>query len=348
MKTLLLKSLIILLVVFTSCNGDDEAAPRGAYDNGVIVTNEGNFGSANSSVTFYDRKSGETDQTIFQTVNNVSPLGDVLQSAASNQGLIYLVVNNSNKVEVVNAFTFESEYTMSGLQQPRYVAFMNGKGYLTQWVSFSDPGVVTVFDPETGDKESNIEVGFSPEAIVAINNKLYVTEAFGNQLHIVDLDDDNTVSTLTIGDGASEMVVDGDNNIWIACEGGTDENFEPLDNGSIYHIDTQTDQIATTIDVNTNYEGELAVSGNGQSVFFFLDNSVFTFDISNISLGDPLFTVSEATSLYSIGVHPGSDIIYVADSKGFSDDGEVFRYDMNGDLIDSFTTGVGPNGFLFN
>jgi len=40
--------------------------------------------------------------------------------------------------------------------------------------------------------------------------------------------------------------------------------------------------------------------------------------------------------------------IYVAEGGDFSSDSEVYVYSLTGALLDTFSAGVGPNGFYFN
>ncbi|MEM6829514.1 MAG: DUF5074 domain-containing protein [Bacteroidota bacterium] len=327
-------------------------APLGQYENGVLVINEGNFSDGDGSVTYYNRTSGELDQTIFQSVNEAPALGDVIQSGLSFNGLTYLIANNSNKVEVVNSFTFEGQFTMTDVALPRYMTVANGKGYLTEWVAFGAEGKVAVFNLATGEIEDELPVGNLPEAIVFANNKLFVTEAFGNSLYIIDLTNTSSITTLTLGNGTSQMVLDANNNLWVACSGGSDINFNPLNDGSLYRINTTSNEVELAIELNTNYGGKIATNSSRNTIYFYVGNSIFEIDaLTDPNLSEsltPLFTVSEAISLYGIGVDPVTDIIYVGDSKSFLDDGEVFRFESNGSLIDSFQTGRGPNGFLFN
>lgn len=347
MKQILFRSLLILSIALASCSDDDDPAPRGQYDDGVLVINEGNFQEGDGSVTYFNRASLEVEQTIFQTVNQEPALGDIIQSGASFNGLTYLVVNNSNKVEVVNSFTFESQFTMSEVQLPRYMTIANGKGYLTEWVAFGTDGKVSIFNLETGVIEEEVIVGGSPEDIEFLNNKLYVTEAFSsNALYVIDLENNNSIDTLFLGNGTNQMLLDEGNSLWVACSGDSDTG------GSLYKIDTSSDEVELTIELNTIYAGKIVTNAARNIIYFYVGNSVFSVNTSiapNANANEtPLFTVSEATSLYGIGVDPTTGVVYVGDSKGFLDDGEVFRYSADGSFIDSFKVGRGPNGFLFN
>ncbi len=347
MKQFLLKSLLLLSIVFVSC-GDDDSVPLGEYENGVFVVNEGNFLEGDGSITYYGRTTGTIDQTIFSGVNDAS-LGDVVQSMYVNDGLTYLVVNNSNKVEVVNSYTFESELTISDVLLPRYMTVSGDKGYLTEWVSFSDVGRVSVVNLTTGDIESQISVGSGAEDVEVVGNKIYVTNNFEGTMSIVDMANDNSATKLTLTSGPGEMVVDKNGDIWVTCRGGFNADFSPANNGALYKINTQTDEIESTFSFDVNYTAKIAIDPTLDKVYYFIGKSVYAHDVDNTSLStEPLFEVSDATSVYGIGVDPETGVIYVGDSKSFLEDGEVFRYDANGTFLDSFQVGRGPNGFGFN
>ena len=73
--------LIIILSagLLISCQNDsiNPNIPIGLYDNGYFVTNEGNFGTGNGSVSFID-ESGLVSNNVFEQTNSFS-LGDVVQ-----------------------------------------------------------------------------------------------------------------------------------------------------------------------------------------------------------------------------------------------------------------------------
>src|SRR5687768_18408442 len=92
------------MVFFSSCDNDDEK-PKGEFSSGVLVLNEGNFTEADGTVSHFDRTSAQVKQDVFGSVNNGKALGSVVQSLTVDGDLTYVVVNNSNKVEVVNSHT---------------------------------------------------------------------------------------------------------------------------------------------------------------------------------------------------------------------------------------------------
>src|SRR5437899_2952405 len=96
-------ALLATIIFLSSCQHKDVI--KGKYQSGVLVTNEGGFGSANGDVTYYN-SNGSLQQAIFKAVNG-SFAGDVLESIAIDGDAGYLVLNGSNKIEVIDNNTFQ-------------------------------------------------------------------------------------------------------------------------------------------------------------------------------------------------------------------------------------------------
>src|SRR5688572_11089757 len=111
----------LLIISFASCKKDDTQV-NNSYDfsEGVFIANEVNFQSANSSVSYYNPENQSVLTDAFSHVNNRS-LGDICQSITKINNKIYIVVNNSGKIEICNPVTFASISTISGFTSPRYM-----------------------------------------------------------------------------------------------------------------------------------------------------------------------------------------------------------------------------------
>ncbi|MEA3316518.1 MAG: hypothetical protein U9R54_01010 [Bacteroidota bacterium] len=126
--------LLSLAIIFfaSSCDNDDNVI-KGEFVNGVFISNEGNFGAGNGSISFYSVKGDSVSNNIFSKLNN-RPLGDVVQSVKVFDNNAYIVVNASNKVEVVKYNDFVENGVITELSQPRYFAGISSdKAYVTQW-----------------------------------------------------------------------------------------------------------------------------------------------------------------------------------------------------------------------
>jgi YVTN family beta-propeller protein len=332
---------------FSSCE-DDESKPIGQYEAGTFVVNEGNFQRSNSSVSNINASGDEVTNDLFKTANGGLALGDVAQSMTIDGDLAYVVVNNDNKIEVVNVNTFASSYTIAGLKQPRYFTTFNGKGYVTEWANYGDPGRVSVIDLQSHAVTTSIVTDYGAEHIIEARGNLYVSNTFSNTVSVINPATEKVTKTFEVGEGPGIFVVDQQQKLWVLCGGGSDDNYEPLNNGKLVQIDPATNAVVKTIELNTNTNGKLAINNAGTQLLYAKGKSVYKVNITDtMAPSAPLLTESTAVSFYGIGIDPDTDIIYVADSKGFQGNGTVYRYTLTGTAINNVTVGVGPSCFVF-
>ena len=85
----------LAITVLSSCKKDniDDIYVAGNYEDGYFVTNEGNFGTGNGSISFVDEY-GAVENNVFASINSFA-LGDVVQSMNIINDNAYIVVNNS-------------------------------------------------------------------------------------------------------------------------------------------------------------------------------------------------------------------------------------------------------------
>ena len=167
---------LMLTAIMTSCEEEDKNTdpPANYNSEGVYIINEGGFMAGNASVSYLNLENMAMTGDIFQSVNGF-PLGDVAQSMTINNGKGYIIVNNSQKVEVVNLTDFTLQATVSGFSGPRYMAVWNNKGYVTDW--FSDE--VKVVDLGSNTIIKSIPAGTGPEHLCIASNKVYVANIGG-------------------------------------------------------------------------------------------------------------------------------------------------------------------------
>ena len=144
----LILALLLSAMTAVSCKKDNNTEPAAAastYSNGVFITHEGAFQGNNASVSFYGKGNGKLSNDIFNTVNS-RPLGDVVQSMTIHNGKGYILVNNSQRVEVVNISDFKSSGVFN-LPSPRYaVGITNDKLYVSDWGATGMEGSIKVIN----------------------------------------------------------------------------------------------------------------------------------------------------------------------------------------------------------
>jgi hypothetical protein len=340
---------VFSVLIVQACENNDEAIPVGEYTNGVFISNEGNFGSSNSSLSYYNRETKEVQNQIFETVNN-RPLGDVFQSFYFHNNQGFLVVNNSNKVEVVDANTLVSVGVIEdGLANPRYFTASGSKGYITNWGNFDenfqlDQSFVAVMDLNTRQIQKNINTGPGTENIAIVNNKLFASNSFTNTLSIINLNTEEVEVTLELASSPGVILGDREGNLWVLCSG----DYEAL-NGKIFVINPADNSIEKEIDLEINPSGKFAVNQQGDTFYYTSGRSVYKISINDNSAPTSSFITENnlVGNFYGLEVDPQSNIIYASDNAGFTGNGKVFRYQPDGSLIDNFNVGIGPNGFWF-
>jgi YVTN family beta-propeller protein len=328
--------------LIASCD-DPETDTKGNFETGVFVVNEGNFNDADGTVSFFNLADKNVTLDLFGSVNSGRALGDVVQSMALTGDEAYVVVNNSNKVEIVNANTFEAIHTLTGVKLPRYFTAANGKGYLTEWVSFEDPGRVSVIDLATHEVLETITTDFGTENIIYTSNKLFVSNSFTNTITVINPVTNKVVNTLEVQSSPGEFVVDSQNKLWVICGG----NYEGND-GALVQLDPVEEAVVKTVPLPINVPAKMATDATKSFLYYYKGKSVYKISIAATAApADAWLTVNAATNLYSIGIDDEAGLIYLSDSKNFSGNGTAYRYTLDGAFVDTFGVGRGPNGFVF-
>lgn len=103
----------LAITVLASCKKDniDDIYVAGNYEDGYFVTNEGNFGTGNGSISFVDEY-GAVENDVFASINSFA-LGDVVQSMNIINDNAYILVNGSSKIEVASVSSKYSDNKFS-------------------------------------------------------------------------------------------------------------------------------------------------------------------------------------------------------------------------------------------
>ncbi|NHN27748.1 hypothetical protein FIA58_018860 [Flavobacterium jejuense] len=353
-----LKKLYLLAFIsstlFFSCSSDDDVTREealGAYENGIIVLNEGNFGTDNSEISFVSNDFSIVKNNVFNTVNTALALGDTGQDIGFYNNLAFIVLNNSQKIEVVDRYTMIHVATISsGLINPRYITFANGKGYVTNW---GDGGSTTddyiaVVDLTNYVVSSTIPVVEGPERILHNNNKLYVAHkggyGQGNSVSVIDLSN-NSVVSVTVGDvpNSLELV---DNSLYVLC-GGAPSWSATETTGELVKINILDNTTESKVFNGMVHPSNLDFESN--NFYYTIDSKIYKMGLSDVELPNAeLFSTENqgAYGIYSFAVN--NDKIYIGDAKDYSSNGEVYAYSLTGTLLNSFIVGVSPSGIYFN
>src|SRR5690606_27999861 len=145
---------------------------------------------------------------IFKTVNG-KDLGDVAQSLIMHGDYAFVVVNNSNTIEVVNKKTFKSVYTITeGLSTPYYATISNDKLYVT---SLYNP-TVSVYNAKTFAFIKTIDLNYPSTNIVTANNYVYAANGFysdGKLIEVIDPSSDTNTFDIAFDNAINGITSNG-------------------------------------------------------------------------------------------------------------------------------------------
>jgi len=353
-------SLLLIAVTFgmftvTSCTDDPIPAPAGPVtpvdttgtdtvvdilSSPVYISCEGGFGANNASLSKYNKDSMTVVNSVFADINGFM-LGDVFQSISKGESSLFLTVNNSANVELVDPITIESQSVVTGLGSPRFtLQVSNDKAYVSQIFT----NEVAIVDLNTSTVSGAIDVGGWSEGMLMYNGLVYITQNDGNQVKVFDPATDLEVTSITVTSGPKDIVIDANENIWVLGS-SYDADFNVVD-AVVTHISTVDNTVLGVYDIPQpwSYTLRLAIDGEGDDLYI-LNNDVYHMEINDSSISSsPIITNGQVN--YGLGVDPSSGDIYLG-AGDFTNSGTVYRYDESGVELDQFTVGVAPNGFFF-
>ncbi|MDD2243231.1 MAG: hypothetical protein PHR13_01260 [Dysgonamonadaceae bacterium] len=319
----------------------------------LLILSEGGMGLNNSTLALFDLRSNFKDLDYFQTTNNRG-LGDTANDILKYGSKIYLVINGSSVIEIINVENGKSlkqiplKTTDGKSKQPRSIAAYGGKVYIT---SFDD--TVTRIDTTLLSVDANITVGQDPEGICIKNNKIYVANSGG--LNFMSGDYDKTVSVINlqsfkeekkieVGMNPNKIYADSEGDIYVNIRGNyTSEPaaFKKI-TPSTGVVSTIENVVATEF-VLVNDKAYILLSEWGKP------SVIKVYDCLSEKLTTETF-ISDGTVIdngYKINVDAFSGDVYV-NTSDFISAGSTFCFDKNGKLkfkLDK--VGLNPCGIVF-
>ncbi|MGE5313828.1 MAG: YncE family protein [Acidobacteriota bacterium] len=356
MKNISSVLLLFLLLAVGGCKKDNTIVDPGVSigtSQVVYVVNEGNFNKANASLTLFIPDSNKTYQDVFASVNQRN-LGDVGNDMVVWGSYGFIVVNNSQKIEVVSLDNLKSIGTIAipGSKSPFKVAiFSDAKGYVTNLYDNS----VTVFNPMSfAIVKDRIPVGVNPQGIAVCNGKVYVCNSgYGadSTVSVIDPSTDTVVKTIVVGKSPSEIAVDSQNKLIVKCDGVSsypDPQKESA--GSIVRIDPATNAVIGTLALplaTYDHPSKMAVTATGFA-FIKVKTGIMKIATTTMSVVNAAFIPMSSFSVNGMAFENAKNRLYVADAMDYVSAGTVTLYDgTSGSVVTTFKTGIIPGTIAF-
>ena len=352
-------ALFILLsaVHFSACRTPElgEDAPlslteEGYLENGVFITNEGQFQVSSGTVSYYNKASGAVAYKLFRQKNN-RDLGNVVQSMTLVDSFAYIVVNNANRVEKVNAKDFRELAQIQGLEQPRYfLPISNQEAYISQWGLDGLTASLAILDLSTNQITGTISTAKGAEQLtLASDGRVYLSCVGGysqeNKVQVFNTSTHYLDREYTVLYAPNSLVEDKNGMIWVACRGHLPYSTTGIQDtlaGGLIKIDPSSNTASIILEFEKGKGAQhLCTNRDKNQLYFTSDGGIWTCNLNGTELNRIV-----AGSFYGLGIDPYTDLLYATVYEGLSN-ARVNRYELAGTFKDSFTAGVFANGFVF-
>lgn len=332
----------LLLVSCVKDKPNDIMQPEVSFGSGykVFVTNEGNFGINNASVSMYEINNSQIVSDIYKTQNNNTSIGDVCQSMSKINNKYYIAVNNSGKIAVVNTSDFKLISNITGLQSPRFILPVTfSKAYVSDLYSNS----ISIIDLNTNTKTGSIPCSGWTEQMVLIYNKAFVTNNKSNYTYVINTITDQITDSIYVGKFGGSIVIDKDSKIWVLSNGETSTSTV----GKLSRINPITLQIELSLSFGlADSPGNLCINAT-KDTLYFLNTNIYRMNINSSALPSSAFITSSANTFYGLGVSDKDYHIYVSDAIDYIQKSSILVYSPNGTLKTSFKAGINASSFYF-
>lgn len=384
MTTMKLKYLLLPMLLFAAalagCREDEVVVPA-EYEpipdapatdtdiRGFYLVNEGNMGSNKCTLDYYDYLTGVYARNIYaeRNPNVVKELGDVGNDIGIYGSKLYVVVNCSHKVEVLDA---RSGVRIGQVDIPncRYVRFHRGKAYVSSYVgpvqlgADAPKGAVYQVDTLSLAITGQVTVGYQPEEMETVGDNMYVANSGGyrapeydNTVSVIDLAGMRQVELIPVGINLHRVRKDRYDRLWVTSRG--DRLSRP---SRLYVMDripgTDRMEVTDTLPVACS---NMAIHGN--LLYFYAaewsdltSSNTISYGIIDIRTKEVVSTnfITDGTEReiampYGIAVHPETGDIYLTDAKNYVSSGTLYCFDSQGRKKWSVRTGDIPTAIAF-
>ncbi|MEG0560091.1 MAG: YncE family protein [Muribaculaceae bacterium] len=367
--------LAMFLLSFYSCRDEYDVfipeevkvyIPEYTSIKGFYMLNEGNMGSNKSTLDYYDYSTGVYNRNIYGYANPTVPkeMGDVGNDLKIYGSRMYAVINCSNKVEVMDSKTAK-RIGQIDIPNCRYIRFQNGYAYVTSYAgpveinpNYTQRGYVAKVDTATLKVVDSCIVGYQPDELEIVNNKIFVANSGGymvpnyeNTVSVIDINTFKETKRIAVAINLCHLRADRHGNLWVSSRG--DYYNTP---SRLYSIDVRTEKLSGEYDIsvsNFHLDGDSLYLYCVEWSYVTMSNTI-TYGIVDVAKRKIItrnFITDGTDNLikipYGITVNPITKDIYITDAKNYVSPGTLYCFGKDGKKKWSVRTGDIPAHFVF-
>ncbi|MFV0483673.1 MAG: YncE family protein [Bacteroidales bacterium] len=354
---------IVTMLALMACRTDDPIissekdelpSQEVATITGFYLLNEANMSSNKSSLDIYDYATGVYSRNVYGEANPDATLGlgDVGNDLAIYGSQLWVVVNASNKVEVLDVASAKRK-TVIDIKNCRYVVFDKGFAYVSAYDgsigieaggNTTPNGVVAKIDTATYEIVNTVRVGRQPEQMAIVDDKLYVANSGGysppnyeRTVSVVDLNTFTKTKDIDVAINLHQLSADSDGNLYVSSRG---DYFNISSN--LYLVDTKKDVVVDSFGIACAVlciDGDTAYAVGSEFSYTTYEWNI-TYNMINTKTRKVLegsFIPDEISDNivkpYGVAVDPISKYIYITDAVDYVSPGWLWCYDQKNEIV---------------
>lgn len=371
--------IISIVLLLASCRTDEVVIPI-EYDTipqsdancdpiGMYILNEGNMGSNKATIDYACFAEGYYARNLYAERNPtvVKELGDVGNDIQIYGSKLYVVLNASHKVEVMDATTLV-RIGQIDIPNCRYIRFDKGNAYISAYVGpiSIDPnaqlGAVYRVDTASLAITATCTVGYQPDELEILGEYIYVANSGGyrkpyydHTVSVIDISQMKQIQKIEVAPNLHRIRKDAYGKLWVSSRGN--EADIPSRLFVLQPSDETSQMIVTdTLDIPCS---DMCIQGD--SLYFYslawsdkLERNIINYGIIDVRTQQLLtehFITDGTEELiekpYGIAVNPSNGDIYVTDAKNYVSSGTVYCYNRDGKKKWSVRAGDIPAHIVF-
>lgn len=348
-----------------SCKKDPPAAEPEPGVKRVVIGNIGVYPDGASSISEYNPNTNTIEHNLYRKANVNIP-GSLVTDILIDGNNMFLVMNGSENIIVVDKNTYELKYNIKNLGNPRrIVKVATDKFYVTDYTS----NAVLVLDMATRKVVKTLDVGDSPDRMFVHDDLTFVCNTGSvnrdSTLTIIRNTADTIVKKLNVGDTPNSIVKDRDDNMFVLCSGystPSDPTATTYSQIRKFNLDSLTmaidsNEVLAAIDTvvfeDILIRGcDLQISADGEYLYYLGNNNpngnghgLFRAPTETLKIPASPFVTG---TFYTLSYDDINDDLYTADALAGEFPATVTRYKASdGSVKSAFTAGIYPRPIAF-
>ena len=361
-KSLLVFS-VLLAAIAVSCSKENASGnlPTGidievGENSALFILNQGAW-PGGSTLDLKNLSSGAFSANWFAAANPdvTQGLGNTGNEMAVIGGRLWALMNGSNQIAIINPSTGKLEKVLD-VDSPRYIIKKGNYAYVTSYGAavngsvYGVKGKVYRIDPATYETKT-VEVGYQPDGITALGEKLYVANSGGyqteheNTISVIDLASFSVIGSIELPVENLNRLFSASGKLWVTTYDCYNADWSavitPASLGSVTPEGEYEAIKGFTVGMPALSNGKLYnIAFDGMTIVNTADSSV-----SSLNLKGEDGKAFAFSYPYGIAVHPVNGDIYISDAN-FTGDSQVVCFGADGSFKWSQTTGLGSGPLL--